>query len=244
VKGAQSIAREKKLNLLKHTGEILLEQMRHEGVDDEAYLGSTAFVQATIDTLGDDPAILALLEILNQHADFVYAHSVGVSLYGVMLAHKADWTLPANKFKVAAGGLFHDIGLKEIDRGILTRPRREWSADEVRLYESHPLRGLDLLKPIRSVPADVLRIVHEHHEDCLGHGFPRHLRRTAIHPMAKLISVANAFCELVIGGPHRQAISPRMAIAQMEASGAGRFDPAFMDALARLFKCETREKLG
>jgi putative nucleotidyltransferase with HDIG domain len=235
VRTAPKVSSGKKLNLLKHTGEVLLEQIRHDGVDKGSYDGAAVFVQSTIDVLCESPDVLKLLEVLSTHADYLYAHSVGVSLYSVMIASAADWSLPTNKFKVAVGGLLHDVGEKELARDLLSRPRKEWSVEELKLYETHPQRGVEILNKIEGVPADVISIVKEHHEDCLGQGFPQRLRRGGIQPMSKLVSVANEFCDRVIKNPNYGGLTPHQALEHMSLYCKNRIDPLYFAALMRLF---------
>lgn len=233
--GNKQIAQEKKQNLLRHTGEILLERVQHDGLDKETCEGSAAFVEMVVEALSDDIDAFGLLEVLNSHTEHHYAHGVAVSYYSVLLAKAVGWNLPANRFKVALGGLFHDVGEKEIPPEILKRPRREWSVDEVRTFESHPLRGMEILSSVPTVPSDVAQIVKEHHEDCIAQGYPSRLKRNSIHPMARLVAVANVFCERVIHGPEGAGLPPNDALQRMSKLDKDRLDPQFFDALKKLF---------
>lgn len=228
------IAQAKKLHLIRHTGELLLE-IAHDGLDQEVFDSSRAFVQTTVEVLCDEPDVFELLQVLNSHADHLYAHAVGVSLYGVMLADAVGWKLPTNKFKVAVGGLLHDIGEKEVPREVLEKKRGGCSVEEIKLIETHPIRGVEILARIPAIHDDVLHIIRQHHEDCLAQGYPARLRRSAIHPMAKLIRVADEFCERVIRTPAGPGMAPREALDQIEKVYASRLEPQFFDALKGLF---------
>jgi HD-GYP domain-containing protein (c-di-GMP phosphodiesterase class II) len=143
--------------------------------------------------------------------------------------------LPVNKFKVAMGGLLHDAGQKDIDLAILMKPKASWTYEETKKYESHPLRSMEILNNMKYIPSDVIHIVKEHHEDGLAQGFPSRLRKSACHPMGKLVAVANEFCNRIITNPHYQKMSPQDAITQMVSFNAERLDPAFLGALMKLF---------
>ena len=101
------ISHERKLGLLRHTGEILNEQIQHDGIDEQAFQSAQAFVGATLDILTDNPKAVEVLEALRMHADHLLVHSVAVSLYALMIAQSVEWHLPTNRAKVALGGLFH-----------------------------------------------------------------------------------------------------------------------------------------
>lgn len=231
-----AIAPEKKLGLLRHTGEILHEHIRHDGIDEQIYQSATAFVDATLDILTDDMKAVEVLEALRNHADHILVHSVGVCLYAVMIAQMVNWNLPSNRFKVAMGGLFHDIGMKELSRELVNRPRYSWSREEVKVFESHPLRGLTILQDLEMISDDVREVVKQHHENCLSRGFPFAVKKTSIHPMAKLISVADEFCYRVVKGPQFPEMEPMDALQDIVSNCAQQLDKNFLDALVQLFK--------
>jgi putative nucleotidyltransferase with HDIG domain len=230
------ISPEKKLGLLRYTGEILSEQIQHDGIDIQAYDSAQAFVGATLDILTDNPKAVDVLEALRHHADHVLVHSVGVSLYSVMIAQAMQWHLPANRAKVALGGLFHDIGLKEISRALLDRPRYTWNHTEVKTYETHTARGVHILADIEELSEDVREVVKQHHENCLSRGFPAGLKKSAIHPMAKLISVADEFCYRIVKGPEYQDMTALEALQDIRANCAEQLDKSFLEALMQLFR--------
>ncbi|MGZ3687454.1 MAG: response regulator [Bdellovibrionota bacterium] len=235
VKGSTKIGKEKKLNLLKHTGEVILEHLSSSGIDEESFEDAKAVMESTVAVLADDTDMLELLSVLNSHADFIYAHSVGVAFYAILLAQKLEWRSTTNRFKIAMAGLLHDIGKKEIDRGILMKPRSELSEAEMKVFESHTTRGAEILARVSAIPSDVLQICAQHHENCLGTGYPQHIRKAQIHPLARLISVANEFCNLAIKNPWSPGMLPLQAIARMKILFRGTLDDTFVDALEQLF---------
>lgn len=224
-----------KERLLKHTGQILNQAINHDGVDPDLFEGSAAFVETAVEVIAEDPEVFELLDALTQHTDYLYAHSLGTSLFSVILANKMAWTMPTNKFKVAVGGLLHDVGQKGISEALLMRPRGDWSADELKMYESHPTKSLEILHGIKSMSSDVLQIVKEHHEDCLSQGFPSRMRKGAIHPMAKLVSVANLFSQRIVKNPHNRLQTPKQALEEIVTLHSEQLDTAFLDALMRVF---------
>ncbi|MEK7691507.1 MAG: HD domain-containing phosphohydrolase, partial [Bdellovibrionota bacterium] len=130
----------------------------------------------------------SLFRSLAGHSDYLYAHSLGVGVYSVMVGRAMDWVSPTNLNKLALAGMLHDIGLKEIDRNIINRPRLDWNPDEVREFETHPRRGAEALSRVAELSEDVLTVALQHHEDQLGAGYPLRLLRSHIHPMARLVA--------------------------------------------------------
>ena len=74
------------------------------------------------------------------------------------------------------------------------KPRAKMSPEEVKLYESHPFRGAQLLESISAAPSEVVAIVFEHHEHTSGTGFPRGLKMDRVYPLARLVSLADLYC--------------------------------------------------
>lgn len=237
VRAMQEVAQARK-ELIHRSEQILISEINRNGIDADLLDSSVAFVETVISVVSSDPDVYKLLDTLSKHTDYLFSHSIAVSLFSVMIAQKVDWKLPTNKFKVALGALLHDVGHRELDQTLLMRPKRTWSSNEVRSYESHPTRSMELLSRIKSIPNDVLQIAKEHHEDCASHGFPGKLSKSAIHPMTRLVTVANEFCMRVLKNPHNPVVEPEVAIKQMIALSSDRLDHVFFEALMRIFKVE------
>lgn len=244
VMGSTKLPAEKKKAFINQTGDVIMERLYVDHVDREAFDGAKVFLEASIGALADEDDLMGLMMHLKNHSDALYAHSLGVSMYGVLLARKMKWHLPQTQFKVAMGGLFHDIGKKELDQEMLKKARKDLSHAEIQAYESHPNRGLEILSSIQSVPEDVVQIVYQHHEDCLGYGFPQKLKKNKIHPLARLVSVANIFCEAALPGHHGKGASGPEAIRHMATFFKDGLDPDMFAALMRLFDVDPAEHLG
>ncbi len=238
----KQISREKKSHFLRHAGEVILERVHVNGVDDVAFRDSSDFVKTTLSIISDNSDLVELLGALNHHADFLYAHSLGVSLYGVMFAKQLRWTSAPTVFKVSMGGLFHDIGKKEIDRMILDKTRVQMSQVERAEFETHPKRGMEILSGIEGVPQEVIQIAFQHHENCAGMGYPLALTKGKISPLARLISVVNIFCEYAIATPQRAGMSAHDSITQMLHFRQDGLDPEFLAALKSLFQYEDERR--
>ena len=234
-KNRKDPASAKKRSLINLTTELLQEQARHSGLPAELVDGPRTFVETAVEAVFEDDHVFRIIESINEHASFLYSHSLCVSFYSVLLARSVNWKLPTNSFKIAIAGLLHETGLTELDRSILLKPRIGWSLDEVRRYEAHPTRGAEILGKIKSVPGEVLQIIREHHEKVRGEGFPARLKKSAIHPMAKLVAVADEFCDRVVPGPEGPGMGPRDAIAGMRTLCADKLDPQFFNALVSTF---------
>jgi putative nucleotidyltransferase with HDIG domain len=187
--------------------------------------------------ISESNTLIDLLNVLNKHSDFVYAHSVGVAMYSIMLANKLGFNSSQNIFKLSLAGIFHDIGKKEINREILEKSRLLMTAQERVEFETHVIRGKEILDNIRTFPGDVIQMVYEHHEDCLGQGYPKGVSKNDLHPLSKILSLSNRFAELTLrsAGPQQPMTAP-IAVYHLESTSADRFDKLSLDALKALVK--------
>lgn len=238
------ISEEKKQNFLRYTGELVIEQIRIADLDEGSFQSAREFAESALDVLSESGEAIAILDALNNHADHLYAHSVAVSVYSVLIAKAMDWQASPTLFKLAIGGLMHDIGLKEIPKEILAKPRMLMSHEERLLYESHATRGMELLNQVQCAPGDAILIAYQHHEDCTGFGYPKKLPKKMIHPLARIVSVADQFVELAIKGPGSEGMPGRQAVERMLQVGAERLDTEALTALMKVFKVMPPAKGG
>jgi HD-GYP domain-containing protein (c-di-GMP phosphodiesterase class II) len=91
-----------------------------------------------------------------------------------------------------------------------------------------------LLEGLGIVPSDVIDIVHQHHEDCAGQGYPQQLSRARVHPRAKVVQLANLFCEYTIKQKmDSQRLQPSEALKKITSFGE-RIDSQALAALSGL----------
>ncbi len=110
----------------------------------------------------------------------------------------------------------------------------EFTPEELALWETHPLRGIEILTGLPAIPTDVLQIIFQHHENCLGMGYPKGLKKNSIHPLARIVHVADHFCNYALGGPSGGRMHAQDAIDIIGELHAGTFDNDVYQALHRL----------
>lgn len=220
--------------MLKHTTELILEDIFSDGINFESFDTAKTLVSDTVNLISNDNNIFALLESLDSHADFLYAHSLAVSTYATLIAKEYGWESPKTLFKLSIGGLFHDIGKKEIDKEILNKTRAMRSTQETKQLETHAFRGKEILSSIKSIPDDIIQIVYNHHENELGTGYPQKLNKHKIHPLAKVIALADAFCNYAMKGPNHDKVPAKVAIDRIYSLNSTEYDSGLLIALMNL----------
>lgn len=231
VSQSDNISFEKKQRFIQYTGEVLLEQIFVQDVDEAGFDQAKDFVKTSLSILTENSTTMDLLNSLNSHSDSNYAHSLGVSVYSVMIAKELKWTSQTTLFRIGLCALFHDIGNKEIDTVLLNKPRSLLSFEERTQIESHPLRGRDILQSLPGIPEEVIMVAYQHHENCLGSGYPNKTQKNLIHPFAKVVSVASIFCEYALKATNYPGMSGLKAMEQLTKFHKDELDPPAFKAL-------------
>lgn len=133
------------------------------------------------------------------------------------------------------GGYLHDIGKVGIPDRILYKPgpldEEEWE-----IMRTHPLRGEDICKPLRSLER-VLPIIRNHHERWDGSGYPDGLKGKNIPLLARILQFADIYDALTNSRPYKKAISHDEALTIMLGeTEQGWRDPELMRIFAEMHR--------
>lgn len=205
------------------------------GFNDTVFAHAKLVNHATIMFLESEPALSDLVVKLAKLTNVSVKHSMMVSLVSAMIGQGHDWIKPATLEKLALGGFLHDIGKTKLPPEIASKAVERMTHDEKIIYQSHPEVGRQLLAALKTVPDDVLLIVYEHHELCDGSGFPRGLRDYQTSPLARVVSLANAFCSLITALPGGPSVhSAARALEELEFQRSGQFNREAVRALHKM----------
>lgn len=138
-----------------------------------------------------------IMAILRELKDEDAKHAMATCMVSVMIAEETGMTLKNAIEKLSLGALLHDVGLKHIPPEILAKPRHKWTLEENATYETHPLKGVEMLRDLKDISNDILLIVAEHHENAVGTGFPKKIRDVKISPLSRIVIVASYFTSLI-----------------------------------------------
>jgi putative nucleotidyltransferase with HDIG domain len=228
---------EKKTNVVSKVAESIYQSIQKLGLDESTYEPVKEISSHVTNLVEADVSISNLLESLQKSSEDTLRHSVAVSFVAPMIGKKMDWGRTETLEKLCIGGLLHDIGEKELSQELKTKARADWSYDELKEYESHPYRGMMILSSLKNFPEDIISIVYEHHENSMGQGFPRKLWDIKIHPLARVVGLANIFCELTLKSPvNPNPKSPIDAVKYIEKVMGQPFNKEVFKALKALVK--------
>lgn len=151
--------------------------------------------------LEDTSSIQALNHLVN-HDQYVYFHSIRVATYAVAIAVEMGLTDEAKLREIALGGIFHDIGKKEVGLEIINK-RGPLSNMEWKIMRGHPTFGFHAVAKslLSHVPREI--ILH-HHEKPDGSGYPDGLDRNSILAEVEIASLADVYDALTSARAYQQ----------------------------------------
>ena len=175
-----------------------------------------------IGCLSENKTVLNLLATTKVHDNYLYMHSVNVTIYSCQLAIANG--LPLKKIEeIGLGAVLHDIGKLYIPPEILNKPGK-LTKEEFELVKAHTELGFDILRKVHEIPLTVSHCAFQHHEKLDGTGYPRGLKADEIHKYAKIIAVADVFDAVTSHRVYRPAMLPHKAIELLYAGNGTHFE--------------------
>ena len=181
-------------------------------------------------------SLRGLIGNLSFHDFYTYDHSINVSMYCITI-YKAVNPKATKKELMHAGlgGLLHDLGKIKIPTHILNNPGG-LSDEDYKEIKKHPDFGLDLLMGGHCVVdkdidlKTISRVVHEHHENFDGTGYPAKLKgKEEIHLLARVCTIADFFDAITTKRSYNEVLSITDAMNTMRKFRAIKLDPDIFD---------------
>lgn len=170
----------------------------------------TRVLESIISDLQEHKGALMMLTNLNVMNNFLYQHSLNVTLYTVMLGIVHGYS-KNDLFTLALGCMLHDIGTTKIRQELLNKTGK-LTPEEFKEMQSHTMEGFQLLKNEGNVPLLAAHCALQHHERLDGSGYPRGIKGKEIHEFAQLIAITDSYDAMTTHRPHRYAMLPHQAM--------------------------------
>lgn len=142
--------------------------------------------------------------------------------------------------KAAVAGMLHDVGKIQISPYIYGRRQGAMKIEEMRYVRLHAKLGAEILKREGYDP-DIVDMVHYHHENYDGSGYPYRMCGDEIPLGARIIRVCDVFSALISNRPYRKAFDADTAFG-MVIDEVRHFDMKVFLAFQRLIN--TTDVLG
>jgi HD-GYP domain-containing protein (c-di-GMP phosphodiesterase class II) len=190
---------------------------------------------------GDDVAIAALLDLLEETAPDVAAHVDRTARLARLVGLELGVREVVLQLVVQTARL-HDIGKLAVPPWILEKAE-PLSESERAVVRRLPVIGQRILerRPALSALGSLVRSVHERWD---GTGFPDGLRGAAIPLPSRVVAVCDAFDAMTTARPHSAPVPVARAIEELRRCAGTQFDPDAARALAELLERHIDRRVG
>ncbi|WP_163536557.1 HD-GYP domain-containing protein [Gracilibacillus sp. YIM 98692] len=163
--------------------------------------------------------------------DYVYNHSINVSIYTLALAKELKMKAKETEL-IGLGAILHDLGKLLVPKDILNK-KGSLTDEEFGIIKSHTELGFDLLRKSHHIPLLVAHCAYQHHERLDGSGYPRGITEKEIHPFAKIIGVSDVFDAVTSNRVYRDAMLPHEGLEILYAGAGKKFDKKLVELFKR-----------
>jgi putative nucleotidyltransferase with HDIG domain len=218
----ESISEAARTTILYDTAKLLVMDVLSKPTDVENLGRSLSLVETTVmHSLMSQNAVHNMIEVMA--FDYTtYTHSVNVCTFSIALAQFSGMDDALELRRLGVGALLHDIGKTRIPEEILNKPD-ELSPGEWRMMQNHPQWGFEMVLESDVIPHEAMYPILQHHERDCGSGYPHGIKADEIHPLSKIVAIADVFDAMTTKRAHRQAVGSFPALSEMFSS-EGAFD--------------------
>ncbi len=200
--------------------------------------GCRDVVESMVDMLEgkDIDGLRSLITNLSFHDFYTYDHSINVCMYCISIYRAIHPKATRVELMHAGlGGLLHDLGKIKIPTHILNNPGG-LSNEDYQTIKKHPDFGLELLlsghcEIDKDLDLKVIgRVIHEHHENFDGTGYPNKLKgREEIHLLARICTIADFFDAITTKRSYNEVLPITEAMNTMRKFRGIKLDPDLFD---------------
>ena len=199
----------------------------------ETIQGCKEAVESMIDVLDDYniDSLRGLIGSLSGHDFYTYDHSINVSMYSItVLRTIKPEASRAELMHAGLGGLLHDLGKIKIPTNILNSPGG-LTDEQYGEIKKHPDFGIELLRSGQVDAGEdidleiIARVIHEHHENFDGTGYPNKIAGKDIHLLARVCAVADFFDAITTKRSYSSVLPISEALSVMEKTAGKKIDP-------------------
>lgn len=176
--------------------------------------------------------LLDLIAAISAHDQHTRGHSERVQAYAALIGRELGLS-PRDAAKLSWAALLHDVGKLHVPSELLDKTGRP-TDEEWQVIATHPSEGIAIARPLAAWLGPWVEVVGQHHERWDGHGYPRGLAGSTIHPGARIVAVADAFDAITSARSYKKPLSASAARAELARCSGQQFDPEVVRAFLAL----------
>ncbi|MCX6052303.1 MAG: response regulator [Campylobacterales bacterium] len=173
-----------------------------------------------------EKTLLSMVEMIEDRDTYTAGHSKRVAQYCQKIAQQMGYGEEECAI-IYQAGILHDIGKVATPDAVLLNPKG-LNEIEYKLIQEHVEVGYKLLGHIPMF-ASLAEIVHSHHERFDGNGYPRGVQGNEIHPLSRIMMVADAFDAMTTNRIYKARKSVQEALDELIGLKSLQFHPEVVD---------------
>lgn len=187
-------------------------------------------LQPLMDDLMSQKDVVSLMLLLNDSDNYTYNHSMQV---GMLSYYISSWLGFSHDEAYMAGkaGYLHDVGKCMVPPHILNKPGR-LTPEEFEEIKKHTTSGYEIIKNSTSDEMTAL-VALQHHEREDGRGYPHGILGEAIHPIAKIVAVADVYSAMTSNRVYQSKQELLKVLQELHRLSFGQLQPEPVQALIR-----------
>ena len=191
---------------------------------EDAERETRSVLETYLQLMARDLDLFACVAAAPHPSHYPHRHSLHVAMLAMAIGTRAE--LSEEQLEtLGLGALLHDIGMKRMAHSVV-RQRGNLSIGQRLDIMQHPIYTVEALERAKGLADDVRYICYQVHERENGMGYPRQVPGELIHPLAKIVAIADTYIAMVSERPHRPGILPYRAMeAVLHQVKDGWFDP-------------------
>ena len=167
------------------------------------------------------------MENIKAYDEYTFEHCINVATIAVTMGIGMGYNYYRLK-NLAVGALLHDIGKQMIPIDIINK-NGKLTEEEMQVVREHPNYGYQILAKDINTHSATREVVHQHHENWDGSGYPRGLKEDGIYELAMVTHVCDVFDALISKRSYKSAFTYQTAINILKNGINTMFRPDMVD---------------
>ena len=177
--------------------------------------------------------MITLAKIIDAKSPYTLQHSDRVASFSIVIAKRMGLNSDLVQ-RIERGAKLHDIGKLGTPEYILDK-KGPLTLDEYKVIKQHPATGAEMVHPITSLE-DLTDIIHFHHENIDGSGYPDGLKGDKIPLTARIVKIADYWDAITSHRPYRDPMSFQQAsetlMSESDVTVDGEMLKLFLDSIS------------
>ena len=177
--------------------------------------------------------IHSMVNMIESRDSYTAGHTKRVAQYCELIAREMNYSEDEITILKKAAWL-HDIGKISTPDSILLKPGK-LDDFEYSLIQEHLESGYNLLCKIDEYK-EIAEVMREHHERYDGSGYPRAIKKDEIHPLSRIMIVADSFDAMTTNRIYKPRKSVQTALQELQDLSTKQFHPEVVSAALKALK--------